>query len=74
MKDPHAQAREMVIDVPDDERETLKMEGIFPKMSATPGAVNHAGRRMGADNREIFEERLGLSREEVEELSKDKIL
>lgn len=74
IKDPHAQAREMVINAPDEERETLKMEGVFPKMSLTPGVVNHAGKRMGADNREIFEERLGLSKNEVEELSKEKIL
>jgi formyl-CoA transferase len=74
IKDPHAQAREMVINAPDEERGTLMMEGIFPKMSLTPGAVNHAGKRLGADNREIFEERLGLSRKEVEELTKERII
>ena len=74
IKDPHAQAREMVINAPDEDRGTLMMEGIFPKMSLTPGAVNHAGKRLGADNREIFEERLGLSRKEVEELTKEGII
>jgi crotonobetainyl-CoA:carnitine CoA-transferase CaiB-like acyl-CoA transferase len=74
VKDPHAQEREMVIKAFDDERGSLMMEGIFPKMSLTPGAVHHAGRKMGADNKEIFEEKLGLSPKEMEELSKEKII
>jgi crotonobetainyl-CoA:carnitine CoA-transferase CaiB-like acyl-CoA transferase len=74
IKDPHAQEREMVIKAPDDDRGTLMMEGIFPKMSVTPGAVRHTGKKLGADNREIFEGRLGLSREEVEELSNEKVI
>ena len=74
IKDPHAQAREMVINSPDDERGSLMMEGIFPKMSLTPGSVNHAGKSQGADNKEIFEERLGLSRKEMEALSKENII
>jgi crotonobetainyl-CoA:carnitine CoA-transferase CaiB-like acyl-CoA transferase len=73
-KDPHAREREMVIQVPDDEKRTFLMEGVFPKMSLTPGEGRHAGKRKGADNREIFEERLGLSRKEVEELSREKII
>jgi len=74
IQDAHAQAREMVLKVPDEDRGTLLMEGVFPKMSQTPGAVRHTGKPMGADNKEIFEERLGLSRKEVEELRKEKIL
>ena len=74
IKDPHAQEREMVINAPDDDRGTLMMEGVFPKMSVTPGAVRHTGKKLGADNREIFEGRLGLSRKEVEELSNEKVI
>jgi crotonobetainyl-CoA:carnitine CoA-transferase CaiB-like acyl-CoA transferase len=73
-RDSHAREREMVIQVPDDEKGTLLMEGVFPKMSRTPGEARHAGKRKGADNLEIFEERLGLSRKEVEELSRGKII
>ena len=59
--DPHAQARDMVVESPDGDGPPLKMEGVFPRMTGTPGAVHHAGRDMGADNTEIFEQRLGLS-------------
>lgn len=69
MKDPHAQAREMVIDSPDDDRTSLPMEGVFPKLGLTPGEIRHAGKKMGADNDEIFLGRLGLSNEELQELA-----
>ncbi len=74
LQDAHAREREMVIKAPDEDRGTLWMEGIFPKMSLTPGSVLHSGKPLGADNREIFEERLGLSQGEVEELRKENIL
>ena len=69
MADPHAQAREMVIEQLDDNGRTLKMEGVFPKMSATPGRVQHPGRsQLGADNVEIFVRRLGMNSADVETL------
>ena len=74
VKDPHAQEREMVIRVNDDERGSLLMEGIFPKMSLTPGVVHHSGKKIGTDNQEIFEKRLGLPKEQLVELSKEKII
>ena len=52
----------------------LMMEGVFPKMTGTPGAVHHAGREMGADNAEIFEHRLGLSDEELAALKSDGVI
>ena len=72
--DPHAQARGMVVDGPDGDGPPLKMEGVVPKMSETPGTVRHAGRDMGADNAEIFEHRLGLSAEELASLKSDGII
>jgi formyl-CoA transferase len=74
MANPHAQARDMVIDGPDGDGPALKMEGVVPKMSDTPGTVRHAGRAMGADNAEIFTERLGLSGEELAALKSDGII
>jgi len=64
----------MVIRVMDEERGSLLMEGIFPKMSLTPGVAHHTGKKIGADNQEIFEKRLGLSKEQLAELSKEKII
>jgi formyl-CoA transferase len=71
---PHVQARDMVIESPDGNGPPLKMEGVVPKMSETPGAVRHAGREMGANNVEIFEQRLGLSADELAALKSDGII
>ncbi len=71
---PHAQARDMVVESPDGDGPPLKMEGVVPKMADTPGAVRHAGREMGADNAEIFEHRLGLSGEALAALKSDGII
>ena len=74
LADPHAQAREMVVESPDGEGAPLRMEGVFPKMGGTPGAVRHAGKDMGADNDEIFLDRLGLSADELTELREQGIV
>jgi len=74
IKDPHAKHRQMIIDFPDDDKDVLMMEGIFPKMSLTPGVVKHTGKKMGADNKEILEKFLGLSKEDIKDLSVSRII
>ena len=74
IKDPHAKHRKMIIDFPDDDKDVLMMEGIFPKMSLTPGVVKHSGKKMGADNKEILEKFLGLSKEDIKDLSVSRII
>lgn len=74
IQDVHAKEREMVIRAADDERGSLMMEGIFPKMSLTPGEVRHTGKKPGADNQAVYEGELGLSSEEMEALVKGKII
>jgi crotonobetainyl-CoA:carnitine CoA-transferase CaiB-like acyl-CoA transferase len=73
LDDPHARAREMTVESPDGGATPLRMEGIFPKLSATPGAVRHAGGEMGADNDEIFCA-LGLSAGEMAKLRNEGII
>lgn len=73
-KDVHAQARNMIVEALDEDGGMLPMEGVFPRMVGTPGSVRHAGKSMGADNDEIYLERLGLSKEKLEELAKDRII
>jgi crotonobetainyl-CoA:carnitine CoA-transferase CaiB-like acyl-CoA transferase len=59
-EDPHYQARENIIAVPDDELGTVRMQNVVGNLSATPGAVRHAGPRVGEHNREILVEALGF--------------
>jgi crotonobetainyl-CoA:carnitine CoA-transferase CaiB-like acyl-CoA transferase len=74
MADPHAIARQMIIDVPDEHRGSLKQEGVFPRMTGTPGQARHTGKSMGADNVEIFARRLGMSEAEMADLKRQGII
>ena len=74
ISNPHAMARNMVVEVTDDDGSTLSMEGVFPKMSRSPGKLHNAGREIGADNNNILKERLGLSNDELENLKNNKII
>jgi len=66
--DPHVQARQAVISVPDDELGSVAMQNVVPRFSLTPGEVRRAGPRLGEHNREIFQGMLGLSDTELAEL------
>ncbi len=73
-QDPHYEAREDIIDVEDPELGTIRMQNVFPKMSKTPGKVMFAGLTLGEHNQEVYAERLGLSREEIERLEAEGII
>ena len=63
--DPQVQARNMLIEVEDDELGPLRMHNVFPRLSDTPGEVRHAGRPLGADNEAIYSDLLGHSAEQL---------
>ncbi|WP_414695642.1 CaiB/BaiF CoA transferase family protein [Phenylobacterium sp.] len=62
LADPHFAAREAIVELPDHPRwPGLKMQGVFPKLSLTPGGVRSiAPQSVGEDNQDILGERLGL--------------
>ena len=64
-EDPQVAARENLVAVPDAEGEPLRMVGVIPKLSRTPGRIQHAGRPLGADNDAVYREWLGISSEEL---------
>ena len=66
--DPHYQAREDIVAVPDDDFGTVRMQAAMPRFSRTPGMVKHAGRAMGTSNQAIYREQLGLGDDELERL------
>ncbi len=67
--DPHFQAREAIVDVPHPKWPGLKMQGVFPKFSATPGAIRAiAPQTVGEHNAAILGERLGLTAADLEAL------
>jgi crotonobetainyl-CoA:carnitine CoA-transferase CaiB-like acyl-CoA transferase len=61
LADPHFQAREAIIEVETERFGPLKMQGTFPKLSATPSSVRRsAPSKVGQHNAEIYGELLGL--------------
>jgi formyl-CoA transferase len=68
--DEHFAARDALVDVGDGE-ETRTMRGVVPKLSETPGSVDHAGPELGAHARAVLRERAGLSDDEIDALVED---
>jgi crotonobetainyl-CoA:carnitine CoA-transferase CaiB-like acyl-CoA transferase len=58
--DPQVAARENLTPVPDGKGGEVRMVGVLPKLSRTPGRIRHAGRPLGADNEEVYGELVGL--------------
>ncbi|WP_309621577.1 CoA transferase [Novosphingobium sp.] len=69
LADPHFAARGAIVEVETERFGPLKMQGVFPRLSATPGAVRRpAPARVGQHNAEVYGE-LGLGAAELEKLS-----
>jgi crotonobetainyl-CoA:carnitine CoA-transferase CaiB-like acyl-CoA transferase len=67
--DPHVRARENIVPVPSPLGGLLAVAGVVPRLSRTPGVIEHLGPRApGEHNEEIYGGRLGLGRAELEDL------
>lgn len=72
--DPHYAARENIIEMPHPTLGTIKMPGITPVFSETPGQVKWVGPRLGEHNQEVYSELLGLNNEQLQQLQSEKII
>jgi crotonobetainyl-CoA:carnitine CoA-transferase CaiB-like acyl-CoA transferase len=68
MEDPHVLARETVTTIEDEDLGPLKMQNLFFRMGATPGAIRHGGRRLGQDTEQVMAELLDVKGTELEDL------
>jgi formyl-CoA transferase len=71
--DPHYAARGMIQEVVAGDGEPLKVPGVVPRLSATPGAIRAAAPKLGEHTEEVLRE-IGFSTGEIEELKKRKIV
>ena len=69
VEDPHYKDRDDVIEVEDKEIGTTLMPGIIPKFSDTPGAVEHAGPRLGEHNAKVLWSWLSYDDQSVADLA-----
>jgi len=65
--DPQLAAREAIVTVRDRELGDVRMQGVVPRFSDTPGSVQRAGPAMGEHNEQVYGE-LGLSAVELARL------
>jgi crotonobetainyl-CoA:carnitine CoA-transferase CaiB-like acyl-CoA transferase len=74
VKDPHYLAREMIRDVEVEGLGSLKMPGIVPKLSETPGDIEWAGPKLGEHTEEILRQWLDMPLEEIQALKEKGVI
>lgn len=75
LADPHFAAREAIISVASQTLgRDISMQNVFPRLSETPGRVRHVGRERGADNRSVYGDLLGLTSDQIADLTANGII
>jgi crotonobetainyl-CoA:carnitine CoA-transferase CaiB-like acyl-CoA transferase len=72
--DPQYKARENILILEDERAGEIAVPNVVPRLSETPGAIEWLGSPLGAHNREVFGELLGLSDERIAELSEKGVI
>ena len=72
--DVHYKARNMIDSVKVEGLGELKVPGIMPKFSKTPGRIKWAGAKLGEHNKEIYKDMLGMSEEELKDMEEKGIV
>jgi len=73
-RDPHLRARGTVCEVTDPLYGRVDEYGPAPKLSESPGRIKWCSKPVGWHNEQVFGELLGLSTEEMEALSRKKVI
>ena len=69
LDDPHFQARDAIISVPNDRWGSVRMQNVFPKLSKTPGSVRRAApATVGQDNAAVYSDVLGMTAADIGDL------
>lgn len=63
-RDPHYAAREMIVEVPEPglDGEPVKMQGVVPKLGATPGRITRGSPKLGEHNQAVWGALVGAER------------
>ncbi|OLN23054.1 formyl-CoA transferase [Domibacillus antri] len=72
--DPHYAARQNIVEVEHPRLGKVKVPGVVPNFSDTPGAIRHRAPELGEHNEEILGGKLGLTAEEMAELKEKGVI
>jgi crotonobetainyl-CoA:carnitine CoA-transferase CaiB-like acyl-CoA transferase len=72
--DPHVNARGDIVPVEDHVVGTVRMQGVYPRFSRTPGAIPDGAPRLGEHNDAVYGGLLGLSDDERAALARDGVI
>jgi crotonobetainyl-CoA:carnitine CoA-transferase CaiB-like acyl-CoA transferase len=67
-------ARDNLVEVADEDVGTITTQGVVPKMTRTPGAIEHLGPRHGQHNEEVFGAELGLDPGTLDDLQEGGVI
>jgi crotonobetainyl-CoA:carnitine CoA-transferase CaiB-like acyl-CoA transferase len=72
--DPHVAERGDIETVQDPTIGPVRMQGVYPRFSRTPGAIRRGAPKLGEHNEEVYGGLLGLSGDEIRQLRDDRVI
>ena len=72
--DPHIEQREDLAMVEDPVLGPVRMQGVYPRLSRTPGAIRHGAPELGQHNEEVYCGLLDLTSEDLARLRSDGVV
>lgn len=72
LEDEHVKTREVIVEVEDADRGTVKMHNIIPRMSETPGRIQSTGPKLNEHGEEVLRS-LGFPEERIAAARADKL-
>ncbi|CAK7020756.1 CoA transferase [uncultured Phascolarctobacterium sp.] len=73
-EDPHYQARNNIIEMLHPVLGSIKMPGVTPVFSETPGEIKWVGPELGAHNAEVYQDILGYTNDLLDALKKEGVI
>ena len=68
-------ARENLVAIEDEDvGETVIVPGVIPRLSETPGRIEHLGPRLGAHTEEVLHDLLGIDDQQIEQLRANRVI
>ena len=74
LSDPHFKARGSIVRIKDGKLGDIAMQGVFPKLSASPGKIRHTGPKLGEDSEAVLTEWLGYASAYIETLKSSRTI